>query len=130
MLTNECERDIQLELNRNYLKSFPARLKFCHIVSISEFIDMCIGFFSSEFLINIFFSIVIYTVPMYIGFRITVLLHTKCLFTNAYSDLHWNYPCPMFTRFPGVIHNQLENNWKNSNGTNQLCKFKKLYPIE
>lgn len=33
MLTNECERDIQLELNRNYLKSFPARLKFCHIVS-------------------------------------------------------------------------------------------------
>lgn len=31
MLTNECERDIQLELNRNYLKSFPARLKFCHI---------------------------------------------------------------------------------------------------
>lgn len=34
MLTNECERDIQLELNRNYLKSFPARLKFCHIVSV------------------------------------------------------------------------------------------------
>lgn len=34
MLTNECERDLQLELNRNYLKSFPARLKFCHIVSI------------------------------------------------------------------------------------------------
>ncbi|XP_055302344.1 uncharacterized protein LOC129568456 [Sitodiplosis mosellana] len=31
MLTNECERDIQLELNKNYLKSFPARLKFCHI---------------------------------------------------------------------------------------------------
>lgn len=36
MLTNDCERDIQLELNRNYLKSFPARLKFCHIVSTSE----------------------------------------------------------------------------------------------
>lgn len=34
MLTNEYERDIQLELNRNYLKSFPARLKFCHIVSV------------------------------------------------------------------------------------------------
>lgn len=33
MLSNECERDLQLELNRNYLKSFPARLKFCHIVS-------------------------------------------------------------------------------------------------
>lgn len=32
-MLNECERDIQLELNRNYLKSFPARLKFCHIVS-------------------------------------------------------------------------------------------------
>lgn len=36
MLTNECERDIQLELNRNYLKSFPARLKFCHTVSIEH----------------------------------------------------------------------------------------------
>lgn len=36
MLTNECERDIQLELNRNYLKSFPARLKFCHIVSACD----------------------------------------------------------------------------------------------
>lgn len=32
-ITECCENDIQLELNRNYLKSFPARLKFYHIVS-------------------------------------------------------------------------------------------------
>lgn len=34
MLTNETECRIQLEFNRNYLKSFSARLKFCHIVSV------------------------------------------------------------------------------------------------
>lgn len=44
MQVNECERDLQLELNRNYLKSFPARLKCCHIVSAYCNELLCYGF--------------------------------------------------------------------------------------
>lgn len=52
MLTNECERDIQLELNRNYLKSFPARLKFCHIVSLLFYFSFIAVFFFLKNLID------------------------------------------------------------------------------
>lgn len=53
MLPDDCERDIQLEFNKNYLKSFPARLKFCHVVSNLRTVMYYIRMIHSEWLMYV-----------------------------------------------------------------------------
>lgn len=108
MLNSDCERDIQLELNRNYLKSFPARLKFCHIVSglthvlttIEKAIKIIVFIFSMSkpFTVSIEFIII----PAH-------LLHTRFLLANNDTNHHTKLPGIMLATVSSIFNDQLEN---------------------
>lgn len=123
MLTNECERDIQLELNRNYLKSFPARLKFCHVVSVKLLMALNLVKYESKIEDCIDISNIVHlklfrsTVPGLCKIGITTILYRLIYFGNIYTNLHWVNIGTMFAYIPCIIDNQLEDKWKNSNGT-------------
>lgn len=123
MLSNECERDIQLELNRNYLKSFPARLKFCHIVSwrqcichaipITGLIELWISLFFLFFsdrrhTKTVFRCIITVFADIFRSWLSVVIIR---------SDLYIDDVDVVFVDILGIVDHQLEDQRKNSHGS-------------
>lgn len=123
MLINESERSIQLELNRNYLKSFPARLKFCHVVSVFGLATECLRARTENIASDNQFELIdfycLHSVFGKLNIWIIVIFHHRRLFyVNYYSDRHSINTCFMFIDIFGNIDDDLESRWKDSNGAN------------
>lgn len=68
-----------------------------------------------------------FTVSGWNRIRIIDVLYFRPLLDHIYTNCHYNHISVMFTHLPGIINHQLENKWKNSNGSNKFCKSFKNY---
>lgn len=51
------------------------------------------------------------------------LFYLRLLLADEYTNYHTMLPGIMFATVPNIVNDQLENQWQDSYGTNQFCKY-------
>lgn len=106
-----------IELKWHFGWSITVCGRFNYSTSHNNEFSICIGL-KELMVISCVFHFYFPTVPRRFSIRTTVVPYFRPLLDHISTHFHYNHFSTMFTHLPGIVNHQLENERKNSDGTN------------